>query len=157
MQEAKKKAANVTKVKFKTKERTFTAKEMLASVAKDPDRAANVVKGGLTVQAESQVLDWAHNTPLGQYVEDDGEVTTSGLTGFEEALIFIAVVGFFGGLAVGYLKGYEDGLEDGQATVDSPDDSDGGGDSGDDSGGDDSGGDSGGDTGGDTGGGEDGH
>jgi hypothetical protein len=112
-------AANV---KFITKERTFTTKEIMASIAKNPERVSKLFKQGLSIEADSMFLDWVHNTPFGPFVDDDGEVIASGFTGFEEALIVIAVVGTLTGLAAGYVKGYYDGLEDGQATTDTSDD-----------------------------------
>ncbi len=134
-----------TAISFNVKGRTVSAREILELIAKQPDQISERATAGLTINANPQILDWIRSTPLGQYVDAGGEVTTSALTGLEEALIVIALIALVSGAGVGYLKGYEDGYQDGQAAAQSSDDGDTGGDTGDDGG-------SSGDTGGESGG-----
>jgi len=85
---------------------TFTMLE------KRPKQAAAVLKGGIKIVADPIAIDAVNSTVLSDYLSDEGEVQSSGLTGLEETLIVIAVVALLSGFGVGYMKGKEDGLEE---------------------------------------------
>jgi hypothetical protein len=110
-------AAPGGKIRFRIGGRMVAPQELLTQLVKDPRRVGQAARGGFAVVAQPAVVDWMRSTAAGQWLDDEGEVETSALTGVEEALIIIAVLGTLGGLAVGYLKGYGDGLEDGQAAT----------------------------------------
>jgi hypothetical protein len=121
-------ATKRARVRFRLKQRTLSTEQAIALVTREPDKLAAEAKPGLTIEASPSVLGLGRAAGLGQLVGNDGEVETEALTGLEEALIVIAVIGFFSGLAVGYLKGYEDGQQAAAEAQDEGDD--GGGDDG---------------------------
>jgi hypothetical protein len=105
-------AAALTRMRLRMGTFVCTPRAFIGIVGRSMADAAQMVRGGIRVEAEPVAIDWLQSQGLVSYLPDDGEVTTSSaLTGLEEALIFIAVVGTLSGLAVGYLRGYEDGLE----------------------------------------------
>jgi hypothetical protein len=99
-------------VKFVTEDATYSADDLFTMLEKKPKQAAAVLRGGIKIVADPIAIDAVHSTVLSDYLSDEGEVQTSGLTGLEETLIVIAVVALLSGFGVGYMKGKEDGLEE---------------------------------------------
>ena len=99
-------------IKFVTEEATYSADDLFTMLEKRPKQAAAVLKGGIKIVADPIAIDAVNSTVLSDYLSDEGEVQTSGLTGLEETLIVIAVVALLSGFGVGYMKGKEDGLEE---------------------------------------------
>jgi hypothetical protein len=100
-------------IKFVTEDATYSADDLFTMLEKRPKQAAAVLRGGIKIVADPIAIDAVHSTVLSDYLSDEGEVQTSGLTGLEETLIVIAVVALLSGFGVGYMKGKEDGLEEG--------------------------------------------
>ena len=97
---------DVSKVRIHLKNRQVTPEAMLKLLARDSKQAANACRGGVKIEAEPAVLDTLRGSALGRFIDDDGEVTTSAVTGVEEivaALIVGACIGFLGGLGAGIL------------------------------------------------------
>ena len=69
------------KIRYITDERTFTNMEMMALIAKNPERVTRLAKHNLSIDANPVFFDLVNRSPLGQFLNDEGEVTTSGLTG----------------------------------------------------------------------------
>lgn len=93
----------IIKLKLGSEGRAVTPEQMLAMMGKDPERAAKIAGGGITVQAQPADLKWLRTTAIGQYIEPDGEVS-SAFTGAEEiiaAQIVALCVGFLVGLGAG--------------------------------------------------------
>jgi hypothetical protein len=137
---------NVSGVRLRLADRAVTPEEMLALVAKEPARAVQAIRGGVRIEAEPAVLALLATTPIGSFLADDGQVTTSAVTGIEEIIvaeIVGACIGFVIGLGVGILAsqaGKDQTTDDSHDTTDSGDDDDGdgadnGGDGGNDGGG----------------------
>jgi len=99
-------------IKFVTEEATYSADDLFTMLEKRPKQAAAVLKGGIKIVADPIAIDAVNSTVLSDYLSDEGEVQSSGLTGLEETLIVIAVVALLSGFGVGYMKGKEDGLEE---------------------------------------------
>jgi hypothetical protein len=99
-------------IKFVTEDATYSADDLFTMLEKRPKQAAAVLRGGIKIVADPIAIDAVHSTVLSDYLSDEGEVQTSGLTGLEETLIVIAVVALLSGFGVGYMKGKEDGLEE---------------------------------------------
>lgn len=98
---------DVIKLELRSGDRTVTPEQMLASMARDPQQAAKIARGGIAVQAQPADLKWLRTTAIGQYIEPDGEIT-SAFTGAEEiiaAQIVAACVGFLVGLGAGIALG----------------------------------------------------
>lgn len=114
-----------SRVRFRLGKRTLSAEKAIALLAREPDKLAAQAKHGVVVEASPALLALGRAAGFGGVVDTGGEVETQGLTGLEEALIVIAVIGFVSGLAVGYLKGYENGQE-GAAETEGEGDDDGG-------------------------------
>jgi hypothetical protein len=79
---------------------------MLALLAKEPARAARAIRGGVSIEAQPAVLAALATTPIGPFLGDNGEVTSSAVTGLEEIIvaeIVGACIGFVVGLGVGLI------------------------------------------------------
>lgn len=70
--------------------RTYQSQELLKLVKTHPERARKVVAGGMILHISAQQVAGL-DTLLDRAVDDQGTVETSAMTGFETAMLVIAV------------------------------------------------------------------
>ena len=105
---------NKTTVRFRFKNRTVTAEQLLELLERNPKAVEAQISEGVQMLAAPAVLDALHTSSLGELIDDDGEVTTSAFGA--AAVVGALLVGFAIGFAVGYVVGSEGDAADEPAT-----------------------------------------